>query len=121
MRRSNTKKYSPSDPRGDRRFKLSGSQSVKWATGHVGAGNQATHGNYATGRTKVQLRHNIRLGTYTPPTSNATDDEIEDFYNTFEGSIYEIPKREILMIAGGFNAKVGNTSHDEDLRDIVGH
>ncbi|KAJ8727784.1 hypothetical protein PYW07_001903 [Mythimna separata] len=184
----------------------------------MAAGDQAPHGNYVTGNIKLQLRHNIRVGTwnvrglinegklhvldyelercntlitglsethwkesghrnlekhtifysgtesssfagvaiavptpwvgsvlgYNPvneriitmklcaspcalniiqvyaPTGAATEEDIEDFYRKLEECIENIPKREILMIIGDFNAKVGTTAHDTGLRNIVG-
>lgn len=219
MKRSNKNTRQPGDPRSDRRSELSGNQSVKWVTGHEAVGDQATHGNYATGKKKIPLRNDIRIGTwnvrglneegklhvldyeldrcntliaglsethwkesghkslekhtiffsgnesssfagvaiaiptpwvgsvlgYNPvneriitmkisaspcalniiqvyaPTSAATDEEIEDFYYQLEDCINNIPKREILMVIGDFNAKVGITAADVGLRNIIGN
>lgn len=66
MSRSYKSKSVRCDPSSDRRPKLSGNRGVKLVTGHGGAGDQAPHGNYATGRrtTKLQLRNDIRIGTW---------------------------------------------------------
>ncbi|KAI8441389.1 hypothetical protein MSG28_015004 [Choristoneura fumiferana] len=55
------------------------------------------------------------------PTSSAKDEEIEDFYCQLESSVANIPKRELVLIIGDFNAKVGNTTMDTGIRDIVGN
>lgn len=54
----------PDDPRSDRRFGFSGTQSVKLATGRGNVGNQASPGKHATGRQQFQLRKNTRIGTW---------------------------------------------------------
>lgn len=208
----------PDDPRSDRRFVVSGTQSVKLATGRGNVGNQASLGKNATGRKQIPLRKNIRIGTwnvrglldegklhildyelqrcnsivtglsethwkssghreldkhtiyysrdgnnsyagvaiaipkqwtkavlgYNPvnnriitmkldaspaplniiqvyaPTSAAKDEDVEGFYRDIESSIATIPSRELLVILGDFNAKVGETRMDEGLRNIVG-
>lgn len=55
------------------------------------------------------------------PTSSAKDEEIEDFYCQLESTVSKIPKRELLLIIGDFNAKIGNTTMDTGIRNIVGN
>ncbi|XP_052744154.1 uncharacterized protein LOC128199289 [Bicyclus anynana] len=55
------------------------------------------------------------------PTSQSSEEEIETFYGKLEETLDSIPNREITMILGDWNAKVGNTTADEHLRETVGH
>ena len=41
------------------------------------------------------------------PKSNAKDEEMEEFYDTLQETIDSIPNRDIKIISGDFNAKVG--------------
>lgn len=54
------------------------------------------------------------------PTSDADDELIEEFYSTVEDAIGKIPNKEILIIMGDFNAKVGSTLNDRHMRSVVG-
>lgn len=54
------------------------------------------------------------------PTSAASDGTVEDFYAQLETCIAKVPNRELLIVLGDFNAKVGSTKADINLRNIVG-
>lgn len=54
---------SPCEPISDRRCAASGARGVKLATGHGGVGNQALHGNFATGNS-IKLRQLQTIGTW---------------------------------------------------------
>ena len=41
------------------------------------------------------------------PTSASTPEDIEEFYNSLQNIVDKIPKREICMVTGDLNAKVG--------------
>lgn len=204
----------PSDPTSNWRLLGSGPEGVKWATGHGDVGDQAPHGNWATG---MKLWTANRIGTWNvrglreagklaiierevapysivgfsethwtgrghfatnngnviyfsghenqsrngvavwinkrdrnavkeyravsdrivvvrleskpaninivqiyAPTSEADDMEIEAFYADLEDTLGTFPNREITIIMGDFNAKIGETTEDNDLRDVVG-
>ncbi|XP_037872901.1 LINE-1 retrotransposable element ORF2 protein [Bombyx mori] len=54
------------------------------------------------------------------PTSNSNQDEIDSFYNSL-GKVYQdIPKKEVTILMGDLNAKIGNTLMDDHVRGIVG-
>lgn len=53
----------PCDPLSDRRRTASGANGVKWTTGHAVVGNQAPHGNSATGM-PLKLRQIQMIGTW---------------------------------------------------------
>lgn len=55
------------------------------------------------------------------PTASAQDEEIDYFYKELEKALSIIPNREITLLVGDFNAKVGNTLADNHLRDTVGN
>ncbi|XP_071580583.1 craniofacial development protein 2-like [Temnothorax nylanderi] len=55
------------------------------------------------------------------PTSTAEDKVVECFYNQLETCITKIPKKELLIVLGDFNAKIGDTSMDMSLRNTVGN
>ena len=41
------------------------------------------------------------------PTNDAKDDDKEDFYQSLQTAINKVPKRDLLLLMGDFNAKVG--------------
>ena len=49
------------------------------------------------------------------PTSAAADIEHEDFYSDLQSLIDSIPKKDVLIIQGDFNAKVGSTCLDSEV------
>lgn len=52
------------------------------------------------------------------PTSKAKDEDVDNLYEEIESIIKHIPKRDILVLSGDFNAKVGQLHHQ--YPDIVG-
>jgi len=42
------------------------------------------------------------------PTTAATEEEMERFYQDLSQAVKQVPKRDILLVMGDFNAKVGN-------------
>ncbi|PZC84076.1 hypothetical protein B5X24_HaOG205798 [Helicoverpa armigera] len=54
---------------------------------------------------------NFNLIQVYAPTSTARDDEIESFYKELESTIGKIANRELLIILGDLNAKVGSDAH----------
>ena len=47
------------------------------------------------------------------PTSDYEDSEIEEFYETLEGIIQTTPKKDIIIVQGDFNAKVGPDAYQQ--------
>ncbi|PZC74827.1 hypothetical protein B5X24_HaOG207140 [Helicoverpa armigera] len=54
------------------------------------------------------------------PTAQSSPESIDEFYATLEATITAIPKREMLVIMGDWNAKIGDTSADDHMRNVVG-
>ncbi|XP_050508878.1 craniofacial development protein 2-like [Diabrotica virgifera virgifera] len=54
------------------------------------------------------------------PTSTADDDTTESFFNELESYLQNIPNKEIAIIMGDLNSKIGVTMDDEHIRNIVG-
>ncbi|XP_072947691.1 uncharacterized protein [Epargyreus clarus] len=54
------------------------------------------------------------------PTAVSPENEIEGFYQDLEDTLKSFPKREITLLMGDLNAKVGSTTCDDHLRDVVG-
>lgn len=54
------------------------------------------------------------------PTSTPDNQDIEDFYGELEASINRILGREVTIIIGDLNAKIGRTNLDHDMRQILG-
>ena len=52
------------------------------------------------------------------PTSACSDEEIEAFYNTLENALATVHRKDILIITGDWNAKVG--SDNADWKRIMG-
>ena len=53
---------------------------------------------------------------YAP--TEAAEEELKDFYNSLQATVETIPKHDMLLILGDFNAKVGEGN--EDRRRIMG-
>eukprot|EP00794_Sanderia_malayensis_P018354 gene18354-biopygen12300 len=45
------------------------------------------------------------------PTSKYSDEEIEGLYNQLEATLKNIPKKDILVVMGDWNAKIGPDAH----------
>ena len=56
---------------------------------------------------------NISIIQVYAPTSEAADEDIEDFYETVQSAMDSIPKRDFLIIMGDWNAKIGRTEKSE--------
>src|SRR6218665_3170017 len=52
----------------------------------------------------------ISLVQVYAPTADGKDDEIEVFYQEMTNTLKKIPKRDITVMMGDFNAKVGNVN-----------
>jgi len=52
------------------------------------------------------------------PTSDHTDEEIEEFYDQLEQLIAKTPKKDILIIQGDWNAKVGTDAYQDWIGTI---
>ncbi|XP_030762888.1 uncharacterized protein LOC115887568 [Sitophilus oryzae] len=64
--------------------------------------------------------HKFNIIQIYAPTATAEDNEIEEFYNKLELTIRNIPNKELTLICGDFNAKVGNNKMNDDLKNILG-
>ena len=51
--------------------------------------------------------HNLTIIQVYAPTSDHTDEEIEEFYELLDTAIAKTPKKDILFVQGDWNAKVG--------------
>ena len=51
---------------------------------------------------------NIKVIQVYAPTSNAEEAEVEWFYEDLQDLLELIPKKDVLFIMGGWNAKVGS-------------
>ena len=69
-------------------------------------------------RTQTQ-RINFSIIQVYSPTFTAADDEFEYFYNEFQDTLNGIPNRDIIMITGDFNAKVGVQHEDETMAEMI--
>ena len=55
------------------------------------------------------------------PTVDKQDEEIEQFYRDLAQAITDVPKRNILLITGDFNARVGEDATETDVLGKYGH
>ena len=56
---------------------------------------------------------NITIIQIYAPTSTYNDEEIEQFYETVDNTIQESHKKNILIVQGDFNAKIGSDENEE--------
>lgn len=61
---------------------------------------------------------NLNIIQVYTPTSTLTEKELDTFYG--ELTVNKVPKREIMIVMGDFNAKIGNIKNDNDLSTVVG-
>ena len=58
------------------------------------------------------------------PTTDYDDDDIEDFYDQLQEVIDQAPKKEILVVQGDWNAKIGEDAsknwkgHDANIATL---
>lgn len=64
---------------------------------------------------------NLNLIQVYAPTSTSSQEDIDNFYLILSETISKMPSRELLIILGDFNAKVGETKLDNHLRSVVGN
>ena len=62
---------------------------------------------------------NITIVQVYAPTSDYDDNEIEELYDHLYNVIDQTPKKDILVVEGDWNAKVGNDAY-ENWQDIFG-
>ena len=51
--------------------------------------------------------HNITVIQVYAPTSDHEDEEVQQFYEQLDSVITKTPKKDILVVQGDWNAKVG--------------
>src|SRR6218665_2199492 len=51
--------------------------------------------------------YNITVIQVYAPTAASTEEDLEDFYNNLTETVEEVPKQEILIVMGDWNAKIG--------------
>ena len=51
--------------------------------------------------------HNMTIIQVYAPTTDHNDEEVKKFYELLESTIMEVPKKDILIIQGDWNAKLG--------------
>ena len=57
--------------------------------------------------------HNITIIQVYAPTQDYDDDAIEEFYAELEETIKKTPKKDLLIVLGDWNAKVGPDAYDQ--------
>ena len=55
---------------------------------------------------------NITIIQVYAPTTDHEDQEVEEFYEELENAIKKVPKKDIIIVQGDFNAKVGPDAYE---------
>ena len=55
---------------------------------------------------------NITIIQVYAPTSDHEDQEVEEFYEKIESIIQKTPKKDLLIVQGDFNAKIGKDAYE---------
>ncbi|XP_072025376.1 craniofacial development protein 2-like [Amphiura filiformis] len=58
---------------------------------------------------------NISVMQVYAPTTDAPDSEIMEFHEMIQGTLDSIPKRDLLIVLGDWNAKIGKSSEESDI------
>ena len=56
--------------------------------------------------------HNMTIIQVYAPTTDHDDEEVKKFYELLESTIMEVPKKDILIVQGDWNAKVGPDAYE---------
>ena len=56
---------------------------------------------------------NISIVQAYAPTSDYSDEAIEDFYSQLQEVLVKIPKKDFLVVQGDWNAKIGSDAHKD--------
>src|ERR1700733_7212635 len=64
---------------------------------------------------------NITIVQCYAPTGDKSKEEIEQFYKDLDHTVKQIPKRNILLVTGDFNARVGEDAIEVDVLGRYGH
>ena len=56
---------------------------------------------------------NLSIIQVYAPTSDSNEEDLEIFYNQIEATMRNIPKKDILIVMGDWNARVGPDAHEE--------
>ena len=51
--------------------------------------------------------HNMTIIQTYAPTADHEDEKVEEFYEQLESTTQKVPKKDILIVLGDWNAKVG--------------
>ncbi|KAL0852028.1 hypothetical protein ABMA28_000290 [Loxostege sticticalis] len=54
------------------------------------------------------------------PTAQSLECDIDSFYEVLEDTINGLPRREMLIVQGDWNAKIGDSRYDDHIRNVVG-
>ena len=63
---------------------------------------------------------NLTIIQVYAPTPDASDENLESFYNTVQEALDKIPPRDLLVMMGDWNSKVGNTDRKNSHIGIHG-
>lgn len=55
---------------------------------------------------------NVTVIQIYAPTNDYNEEQMEDFYIKLQNTIDKVSKKDILMVQGDWNAKVGSDSHE---------
>lgn len=70
---------------------------------------------------KLNARLNpINIVQVYAPTAASGDIDIDHFYHDLRSSLQNIPNKELTIVTGDFNAKIGDTTDNEHIKTIVG-
>src|SRR6218665_1035139 len=75
-------------------------EAAKAMIGYTALGARIIKARFRTSEGKATV-----IQVYAP-TSNSTDDEIEDFYTALQEAMGNTPSQDLIIVMGDFNAKV---------------
>ena len=97
------------------RWNLLGLCEVRWNAKYSGEENKQEHHEISSTLISIRLRADpfkITVIQVYAPTTDYSDDQIEDFYSQLQKIINQAPKKDILIVQGDWNAKVGKYTQE---------
>ena len=64
---------------------------------------------------RLNSKHvNLSIIIAYAPTDTSEGEEKDEFYDALQSILKDVPRHDVLLVLGDFNARVGTNNHDEE-------